>query len=339
MKCKKFIFKQHFDGVPKKSDFELVEEELPPLQDGDVLFEALYISVDPYMRPVSVKLPLGVTMIGAQVARVVESKHPDFEVGKNVVGQFGWRNKTVANPDTVLSGFGEKSRPYVLPDFGDIPLSTAIGVLGMPGNTAYFGLTRLCTPKKGETLVVTGASGAVGSLVGQIGKILGLNVIGFVGSDDKAKWLTEELNFDHAFNYKTCDIAESLKKAAPNGVDCYFDNVGGRISSAVLDAMNPFGRVACCGYISGYNADPKNPPLAPIVQPNIVLKQLKLEGFLSSKWKDCWFEGIEKNLQFIKEGKLKFKETIVKGFDKTDEAFISLFTSGSDNAGKVVVQV
>lgn len=301
-----------------------------------VLFEALFLSVDPYMRAVSSKLPTGITMIGAQVARVKESKHPDFKVGDNVVGQFGWRTHTVANPDEVVSGFGEKSRPYILPDFGDVPLSTALGVLGMPGNTAWFGLTKLCKPKAGETLVVTAAAGAVGSLVGQIGKILGLKVIGFAGADDKCKMLTEELNFDYAFNYKTRDITEALKEAAPNGVDCYFDNVGGPISSAVMNEMNTFGRVACCGSISAYNADPKNPPLAPVVQPAIVLKQLSLQGFLSNRWKDCWFEGIQQNLEFIKQGKLKFKESVVKGFEKMDEAFISMFTG--DNTGKIVIE-
>ncbi|XP_066902363.1 prostaglandin reductase 1 [Halyomorpha halys] len=337
MKAKKFIIKKHFEGLPKKSDLELVEEELPPLQDGDVLYEAIFLSVDPYMRLVATRLPLGSTMIGSQVAKVIESKHPAYKVGDNVVAELGWRSRTVVNPDDVSSPYGGKAKPHVLPNFGDIPLSTALGVLGMPGNTAWFGLTKLCEPKSGETLVVTGAAGAVGSLVGQIGKILGLKVIGFAGTDEKVKILKEELNFDHAFNYKTCDVTESLKIAAPHGVDIYFDNVGGTISSIIMTSMNTFGRVAVCGSISAYNADPKNLPLAPLMQPTIIFKQLKIEGFIVTRWLNIWMEGIHKNLEFMKQGKLKVKETILKGFEQMDDAFIGLFLG--ENIGKAVIEV
>lgn len=317
MKGKRFIIKEHFRGLPKKSDFELVEEELPALKDGDVLFKALYLSVDPYMRPTALRHPTGITMIGSQVARVLESKNPAFKEGDNVVGYFGWRSMTVVNPNDVMSPYGGKARPYVLPDFGDVPLSTGLGVLGMPGNTAWFGLSKLCDPKPGETLVVTGAAGAVGSMVGQLGKILGLKVIGFAGTDEKVKWLTSELNFDHAFNYKTCNVRKVLKEAAPDGVDCYFDNVGGTLSSDIMELMNDFGRVAVCGSISSYNAESR--PLAPVTQPAIVMKQLKVEGFLVTRWSNLWFEGINKNLEFIKQGKLKFKETTVKGFENMED--------------------
>ncbi|XP_014252068.1 prostaglandin reductase 1-like [Cimex lectularius] len=337
MKAKKFVFKKHFEGVPKKTDFELVEQDLPPVKDREVLFEALFISVDPYMRAISPKLPTGITMIGTQVAKVLESKHPDYKKGDLVLGPFGWVTHTVQNPDEVLSPFGEKTKPYVLPDLGGFSPSTALGVLGMPGNTAWFGLTELCKPKSGEVLVVSGAAGAVGSLVGQIGKILGLTVIGFAGSDEKCKMLVKELGFDYAFNYKTKPVPEALQEAAPNGVDCYFDNVGGRMSNDVMNHMNMFGRVANCGSISVYNSDPKDPPLAPVLQPTIVMKQLTLQGFISSRWKDRWFEGIQKNLQFMKEGKLKFKETMVEGFENMFEAFTMLFTG--ENIGKTVVKV
>nr|XP_024214852.1 prostaglandin reductase 1-like isoform X2 [Halyomorpha halys] len=336
MKAKKFILKKPFEGLPKKTDFELIEEELPPLKDGDVLFEAIFLSVDPYMRQERIRPPLGTTMIGEQVARVLESKHPDYKVGDNVVAELGWRSRTVVNPDTIFSAYGYKAKPHVLPNFGNISLSAAIGALGMPGNTAWFGLTKLCDPKAGETLVVTGAAGAVGSLVGQIGKNLGLTVIGFAGSDEKVKMLKEELNFDHAFNYKTCNVAESLKIAAPKGVDIYFDNVGGKISDTIMNAMNLFGRVAVCGSISSYNNDPNNLPVAPILQPTILFKQLRVEGFFFNRWLDIWMEGVHKNLEFMKQGKLKAKETVIKGFDNMVDGFIGMLVG--ENTGKAVIE-
>ncbi|KAL1132042.1 hypothetical protein AAG570_011650 [Ranatra chinensis] len=338
MKGKRFVFAKHFDGVPKKSDFELVEEEVPPVKDGEVLFQALFISVDPYMRPYSARIQTGTTMIGEQVARVVESKHPGYKVGDNVVAYFGWRTHTVLNPDKNINPLDNKpSKPYILPDFGGVSLSTALGVLGMPGNTAYFGLTKLCEPKPGEVLVVNGAAGAVGSLVGQIGKILGLRVIGFAGSDDKVKLLKEKYNFDAAFNYKTKDVTEALKEAAPEGVDCFFDNVGGVMSSAIISCMKLYGRIAVCGSISAYNDDPKKPTLAPIIQPSMIFKQLKMEGFVVSRWLNIWQEGIAQNLQYIKEGKLKYEETVYEGFEKIFDAFIGLFKG--ENTGKAVVKI
>lgn len=166
-------------------------------------------------------------------------------------GSFGWRSHTVFNPndnhDLVM-------RPYVLPSFGKLPLSLGVGLLGMPGNTAYFGLLELCQPKEGEVVVVSGAAGAVGTIVGQIAKIKGCKVIGIAGSDDKCAWLTEELGFDHAINYKTEAVGELLKKYAPKGVDCYFDNVGGGLSSIVIGEMRDFGRISVCGSISSYNS-------------------------------------------------------------------------------------
>ncbi|XP_014290094.1 prostaglandin reductase 1 isoform X1 [Halyomorpha halys] len=333
MKCMRFIFQERFKGLPKKSDFKMVEEELPPLKDGDVLFEALYLSIDPYFRFMCKTLPIGVTMIGTQVARVVESKNKNYKVGDNVVGDFGWRTKTVANPDTVKSPF----MPYILPDFGFVPLSAALGVLGVNGNTAWFGFWEILNPKPGETLVVTTAAGAVGSLVVQYGKILGMNFIGFTGSDEKVQWLKEELKIAHVFNYKSTDIEEALKKAAPNGVDCYFDNVGGNMSSIIYKSMNKFGRVSVCGSISSYNEDSEKPNLAPVVQETILIKELKLEGFIVLRWLDRWLQGIQRNLELIKEGKIKFKEDITKGFDKMDETFIGLLKGG--NFGKSVVEV
>lgn len=191
----------------------------------EILLEAEYLSVDPYMRPYVARYPAGITMIGAQVAKVIESKNPDYPVGKKLVGYFGWRTHTIFNPKKPKENVGPVDRIDVLPEMGNLPASLGLGILGMPGNTAYFGLLEICKPKAGEILVVSGAAGAVGSVVGQIGKIKGLTVIGIAGSDDKCEWIKKECGFDHAINYKTQNVGAQLKKFAPDGVDCYFDNV------------------------------------------------------------------------------------------------------------------
>ncbi|XP_014250697.1 prostaglandin reductase 1-like isoform X2 [Cimex lectularius] len=334
---KRLIFRKHFVGEPKTSDFELVEEKVQELKDGDVEFKALFISVDPYMRPVSVIKETGGTMFGAQVAKVVKSRHPGYKAGDSIVGYLGWQTNAVANPDKVESPFGGFEKPLVLPDFKGLPLSLALGVLGMPGNTAYFGLMELCKPKSGETVVISGAAGAVGSLVGQIAKNIGCRVVGFVGSQEKVDWLVGDLGFDGAINYKKEDITVSLREKASNGVDCYFDNVGGTMSSVVMSQMNPFGRIAVCGSISAYNSDPNNLPKAPLVQTDVVLKQLKMEGFLVQRWLDRWNEGIEKNIEWVTQGKLKYREFVTEGFEKLPEALAA--TLRGDGSGKALVKV
>lgn len=306
VKAKRFIYEKRFNGFPKEGDLKVLEEDLPTIKDGEFLAEAVYLSVDPYMRPYAARASLGSTCIGQQVAKIIESKNADYPVGKHIISNFGWRSHTVSNgkSETLVA-----LPMSILPDFQGLPLSLALGVLGMPGNTAYFGFLELCQPKSGETVVVSGAAGAVGSHVGQIAKIKGLKVIGIAGSDDKIKWLKEELGFDEVINYKTQNVAEVLPKLAPKGVDCYFDNVGGEISTIVLNNMNLYGRVSVCGSISAYN---EINPKASTVQPAIVGKQLKIEGFVVRRWIDRWQEGIEQNLKWIQEGKLKYKETVTK---------------------------
>lgn len=265
--------------------------------------------------------------------RVLESRNARFPVGAHIFGQFGWRTHTVFNPDDKAHA---PIPPYVLPSFGNHPVSLGLGVLGMPGNTAYFGFIDLCKPKAGETVVVTGAAGAVGSVVGQIAKSLGCRVVGLAGDDAKCKWLTEELGFDVAINYKTPDVPKQLRAAAPDGYDCYFDNVGGELSSQILQQMRVYGRIAVCGSISSYNTAPELVPRVPILQPLFVFKQLEMHGFLVWRWAERWTEGIEGVYKLVEAGKVKYQETTTEGFERMPEAFIDMLRGG--NTGKAVVK-
>ncbi|XP_045498431.1 prostaglandin reductase 1-like isoform X3 [Colias croceus] len=333
IKARKYVLTKYFQGEPKESDFKIVEEELPDLKKGEILTQAEYLSVDPYMRAYMIGYKLPTDMIGGQVAKVIESRNDKYPVGSYVTDSFGWRTHTICNPDKPLT---QGTIPLVkVPDLKPYPVSLALGVLGMPGNTAYFGLKEICRPKAGETVAITGAAGAVGSHVGQIAKILGCRVIGFAGSDEKCEYLEKELGFDNAFNYKTVDIKAALKDAAPNRVDCYFDNVGGEISYTIMNHMNKYGRVAICGSISSYN-DFKIPKVK-ILQPIIVLRELKVEGFLVNRWTDRWNEGIDMNHKWLKEGKLKYQEKTYHGFDNMVGALNGMLRG--ENLGKAVVKV
>lgn len=204
----------------------------------------------------------------------------------------------------------------------------------MPGNTAYFGFLELCDPKVDETVVVTGAAGAVGSLVGQLGKLRGCSVIGFAGSDEKCKWLESEYGFDKAINYKSPNLYKQLKEASPKGVDTFFDNVGGEVSSMVFSRMNDYGRISVCGAISSYNSEV---PKVPAVQTAFVFKQLKMQGFLVWRWSDRWMEGITEMAKLVENGKLKYHETVTNGFENTPQAFIEMLRG--KNYGKAIVKV
>ncbi|XP_058801473.1 prostaglandin reductase 1-like [Phymastichus coffea] len=337
VKAKKFVLTKHFVGEPKPGDLTLVEFDLPELKDGEILVQAEYLSVDPYMRPYSARFPIGTTMIGGQVAKIIKSKNPKFPVDKRIVGYLGWTTHSVLNPDDPNPDI-LNMKPYIISGImDDLPVSFALGMAGMPGNTAYFGLTEICQPKAGETLVVSGAAGAVGSHVGQIGKILGMKVIGIAGSDAKCQWLVNQLKFDHAINYKTEDVSTALKKAAPDGVDCYFDNVGGEISSTVIYQMRLRGRVSICGSISSYNADMTALPKATIVQLGMIFTEIKMEGFMVTRWNDRWMEAIQKNVAWIREGKLISRETVTEGFENMFKAFTGMLKG--ENFGKAIVKV
>uniref|UniRef100_A0A182XUF9 Prostaglandin reductase 1 n=1 Tax=Anopheles quadriannulatus TaxID=34691 RepID=A0A182XUF9_ANOQN len=327
--ARKWIYAKAFQGEPHHGNFRLETEPLPAtLSPGEFLAEAEYLSVDPYMRPYMLAYPEGSLMIGGQIARVTRSENAHFPVGATVFGQFGWRTHTVCDPARL-----EKDKPYVLPDFGGLPTSLGLGILGMPGNTAYFGLQELCQPQPGETVVVSGAAGAVGSVVGQIAKIKGCRAVGIAGTEEKCEWL-RKIGFDAAINYKRNDVYGELKKAAPRGVDCYFDNVGGSVTETVLKQMNVYGRIAVCGAISNYNS-----AVGKVTDPQrqFVFKQLRMEGFLVWRWNDRWLEGIEGNLRWIREGRLAYEETVTEGFERMPEAFIDMLRGG--NTGKAVVKV
>jgi NADPH:quinone reductase len=317
-------------GMPKESDFSLVEAPIPALTSGQVLLRTRFLSVDPYMRgrmtgvrTYADPVDIGQIMVGATVGEVVQSMNPQFRVGDSVAGYWGWQEFAVSD------GRGlQKLDPSLA------PVSTALGVLGMPGMTAYFGFLEICQPKPGETVVVSGAAGAVGSLVGQIAKIKGCRAVGIAGTDQKVAWLTGEVGFDAAFNYKTAgNLVAKLKELCPNGIDCYFDNVGGAVTDAVMPLLNVFARISICGQISQYNATA--PEMGP--RPFILMlgKQVRAEGFIVSRWMNRTAEGVAQMAQWIKEGKLKYREDIVQGFENAPRALIGVLSG--DNTGKMLV--
>ncbi|XP_061434400.1 prostaglandin reductase 1-like isoform X1 [Lethenteron reissneri] len=325
--AKVWKLKSHFVGFPKSSDFLLEEEELPAIKDGELLLEAEFLSVDPYMRPYSeTKMKEGDVMIGSQVAKVVASKVAEFPVGTFVVSHSGWRSHSIS------TGNGLQALQASWPV--ELSHSLALGVLGMPGLTAYFGLLEICNPVAGETVLVNGAAGAVGMLVGQIAKIKGCRVVGFAGSDAKVA-LLKELGFDSALNYRTvASVDAALGEAAPGGYHCFFDNVGGDFLCAALSHMKHRGRVSICGGISMYNDATSQKLTFP--QLTLIFKELKLEGFMVTRWQDRRDEGIAALAAWVKEGKLQYRETVTEGFSAMPDAFMGLLRG--ENVGKAVVR-
>ncbi|MFV1449744.1 NADP-dependent oxidoreductase [Maribacter sp. HS] len=330
---KSINLKQRPVGTPTLSDFEFKEldNELK-VSDGELLLEAKYISVDPYLRgrmsdaksyvpPFKVGEPIS----SGIVAEVLESKNGNFQKGDFVSGLLQWKERQIST--------GEGLQKI---DKSKAPLSAFLGIVGMTGLTAYLGLHEIGKPKKGETLVVSGAAGAVGSVVGQIGKILGLNVIGIAGTDEKIDMLKSEFGFDHGINYKTTkDMKAAIKEAAPNGVDVYFDNVGGPISDAVLFNINQFARIIICGAISVYNKTEL--PMAVAVQPFLVKNSALMQGFIVSNYADKFPQAMKQLSTWLGEEKLTYKETIVEGFDNTPQAFLDMMDG--KNKGKMIVKV
>jgi len=319
-------------GMPKESDFALVETPLPNLADGQVLAKAKFLTVDPYMRgrisgmkSYAKPVEIGETMVGGAILEVVESKNPKFAPGDVVDVYSGWQEYVVSD--------GSNMRKV---DTSIAPASAYLGVLGMPGLTAYFGLIDICDPQPGETVVVSGAAGAVGSLVGQIAKLKGCHVVGIAGEDDKIKYLTGELGFDGAFNYKTTEnYPAKLKELCPNGIDVYFDNVGGPITDAIFTNLNVHSRISICGQISQYNNTKME--MGPRLFGALIVYRAKVQGFLVSDYAKRFTEGVTAMAGWIKEGKLKYREQFVDGFENTPNAFIALLNGA--NTGKMLVRL
>lgn len=334
VRARKYVVTKKFDGLPKKTNYEVVTHELPPLQDGEVLVKAEWISVDPYLWGYPLLLSPPYDQYGYQVGIVQESKNPKYPVGTRVVTHKGWADYAITSEkeETILNILPLTK----LPDLGELPNSLGIGACGMPGATAYFGFLEICQPKAGETVVVTGAAGAVGSIVGQIAKIKGCKVIGFAGSDKKVEWLEKELGFDKAYNYKKIDTTTALKEAAPNGVDCFFDNVGGEMLRDVILKMNKFGRVSTCGSISNYADADKKDKMADF-QDFIMMKHLKVEGFIVTQWIERWDDAFAEMAEWIRSGQMKAPEHVTEGFDNIIEALKGMLTG--NNFGKAVVKL
>ncbi|XP_006027767.1 prostaglandin reductase 1 [Alligator sinensis] len=328
VKAKVWTLKKHFQGFPKASDFELKEVELPKLKDGEVLLASVFLSLDPYMRPYSQKsLKEGDKMMGSQVARIVESKNPTYHIGAFAVANGGWTTHFISD------GKDLQLLPTPWPE--TLPISLALGTIGMPGLTAYFGLFEICRIKPGDILLVNSAAGAVGTVVGQLAKIGGCKVVGCAGSDKKVAYL-KQIGFDEAFNYKTVgSLEEALRKASPSGYDCYFDNVGGEFSDIALRQMKKYGRIAVCGAISLYND--KEPQKGPYVQVPMIYQELCMEGFIVSRWNNRREEGLKALLKWVVEGKIKYHEDITEGFENMPAAFMGMLKG--DNFGKAILKM
>ncbi len=319
-------------GFPKASDFHLAESPMLWPARGQVLVQTIYLSVDPYVRgrmsaaeSYVRPLEIGELMPGGAVGRVLESADPKFEIGAIVQGMLGWQDYAVVD--------GSELRAI---DERVAPIQTALGVLGLPGLTAYFGLLDVCHPKAGQTVVVSGAAGAVGMLVGQLARIMGCRVVGIAGSDSKVAFLVNELGFDGAFNYKaTTDYGGQLGQLCPAGIDVYFDNVGGAISDAVLRLINVKARIAICGQISQYNLE--TPELGPRWFGHLLVKRAKAQGFLVSDYAERFSEGLQGIGQWLRQGKLKYREDVAQGLENAPQAFIGMLHGR--NLGKQLVQV
>jgi NADPH-dependent curcumin reductase CurA len=319
-------------GKPDVSDFKTNIENVPSADDGEVLLKTCYVSVDPYLRgrmndaesyvpPFELNKPLQSGII----AEVIDSNNTLFKIGDFVLGNLYWKEYQVSD--------GKGLR--VIPS-DPAYLTAYLGVLGMTGLTAYLGLTQIGLPKPGETLVVSGAAGAVGSIAGQVGKLLGCRVIGLAGSDEKVNLLKSKFHFDEAINYKTTvDLSRAIKAACPDGVDIYFDNVGGKISDDVLNNINKHARIPLCGAISLYND--ARPELGPYIQPVLVKKSALIQGFIVGDFAAQFPAATKQLTGWLMEGKLTYHETIYEGFDHIPQAFLGLF-EGS-NEGKMIVKI
>jgi len=324
---KKIVYATEMKGFPTEENFRLEEEELDEnsLQENQMLIKTICLSVDPYMR--LFEKTIGEVMLGEVVGEVIASKSKFFKIGDRVLAKPGWCTYAI------VDGHSQDVRPDPLIGL-ELSPSLALGTVGMTGATAYFGLLDICQPQSGEVVLVSGAAGAVGSLVGQIAKLKGCTVIGFAGSDAKVAYL-KGLGFDHAFNYRTCDLETTIKKAAPDGVDCYFDNVGGEFANTVVKHMKHKGRICVCGAVSQYSAITSSKVVDRSI--DFIVKEIKMQGMMVYSWPiKRWYDEAFKNIiSWIEDGKIKYNETITKGIENAPQAFIGML--GGANTGKAVV--
>lgn len=323
-------------GEATTGNFKLVSAETPALKDGQVLVRHHYLSLDPYMRgrmndskSYAASQPLGEVMIGGTVGEVAESKHPRYAVGDKVVGMGGWQEYSVVD--------AEQPGALRKVDTTHVPLSHYLGAVGMPGVTAWYGLVKIINPQPGDTVVVSAATGAVGSAFGALAKARQCRVVGIAGGPDKCKYAVEELGFDACIDYREhkdmYSLAKALKEACPKGIDGYFENVGGMVLDAVLLRMNAFGRIAVCGMIAGYDGQP-----LPLANPALILvNRLKVEGFIVSEHMEVWPEALKELGLLVGTGKLRPRETIAQGIAAAPEAFLGLLKG--KNFGKQLVKL
>jgi NADPH-dependent curcumin reductase CurA len=330
---RQLLLKSRPTGLVSRDNFDAVTSPLPGPREGQALARIRFLSVDPTMRiwmsnregylpPVA----LGEVMRALGIAEVISSRHPEFKTGDLVFGMTGFQ-------EYVLLGAGEKIPFRKLPAIPGVPVTAFLGVLGITGITAYFGITDIAKPQAGETLVVSAAGGATGSIAGQIGKIHGCCVVGIAGGAEKCAWLTGELGFDHAINYKESGWKEKLAAACPQGIDINYENVGGDIMNTVLSRMNLHGRVVLCGLISGYNQE--DPALASFA--TVLIKRLRVQGFIVLDYAPRYGEAVAQLAQWLAAGKLKDRHTVVEGLDRAPDALAMLFTG--ENMGKLIVRL
>jgi NADPH-dependent curcumin reductase CurA len=316
-------------GSVSPEDFRLEEAPVGEIADGEILVRNLYLSLDPYMRgrmddarSYAKPVELGQVMEGGTVGEVIASRHPDFKVGDRVNGPLGWQ--LLARTD----GRGVQRIPP-----GKAPLTAYLGVIGMPGVTAWYGVNRILEPKPGQTLCVSAASGAVGSVVGQLAKAAGCRVVGIAGGPQKCRLVVDEFGFDACIDHKAGDLEQALAAATPDGVDLVFENVGGEVLDALLARMNAFGRIALCGLIAGYNGQ----DISLRRVRSILVNRLRVQGFIIRDHLDIWPQALSELAERVGNGSLKYRETIADGLERAPEAFMSLLKGG--NLGKQLVRL
>ncbi|HDY7893562.1 TPA: NADP-dependent oxidoreductase [Vibrio vulnificus] len=322
-------------GAPTAENFALTQSDIPTPAQGEILLRSVYLSLDPYMRgrmsdAKSYAEPVGIdeVMVGGTVCQVEASNHAEFEVGEWVLAYTGWQDYALSNGEGLIKLGKQPSHP-----------SYALGVMGMPGFTAYMGLLDIGQPKEGDTLVVAAATGAVGSMVGQIGKLKGCRVIGIAGGEEKCQFAKETLGFDECIDHKAADFAEQLAKVCHNGIDIYFENVGGKVFDAVMPLLNTGARIPLCGLISQYNATslPEGPDRMSMLMAQLLIKRIKMQGFIIfDDYGHRYGEFAADMTQWLAQGKIHYREHLVQGLENAPDAFIGLLEG--KNFGKMVVQ-